>query len=340
MQWRINDMRNAARLPAADRRALFTNASSKAGMTVAIIEKDFWVCWTLDYLFHRCKWSRELAFKGGTSLSKAFQLIERFSEDIDLILDWRVLGYGAEEPWEQRSKTKQDQFNKEAGKRTVDFLRNEFIPRVKADMAAELGIAIVVETDDADGQTVLFTYPQEFSDQALMQEIRLEIGTLAVWSPSAHKEIKPYAAEYYGHLFSAPSTSILTVLPERTFWEKATILHHEANRPTGSIMPQRYSRHYYDMFCMFKSWVKDSAFADLDLLRQVVEFKSKFYPRPWARYDDAKPGSLKLTPPKHCLKDLEEDYGHMMGMIFGKKPGFRELLEGIQALEIEINSLT
>ena len=95
-------MRNIAILPAADRHALFMNTAGKTGLTVAIIEKDFWVCWTLDYLFHRCKWSNDLAFKGGTSLSKAFHLIERFSEDIDLILDWRVLGYEINEPWEQR----------------------------------------------------------------------------------------------------------------------------------------------------------------------------------------------------------------------------------------------
>lgn len=78
------------------------------GLNDAIVEKDFWVCFTLDYLFHRCPWKDSITFKGGISLSKAFNLINRFSEDIDLILDWRVLGYEKHEPWEKRSNTKQD----------------------------------------------------------------------------------------------------------------------------------------------------------------------------------------------------------------------------------------
>jgi len=89
-------MRNVARLPESDRRELFRNTADKMGLNDAIVEKDFWVCFTLDYLFHRCPWKDAITFKGGTSLSKAFNLISRFSEDIDLILDWRVLGYGRE----------------------------------------------------------------------------------------------------------------------------------------------------------------------------------------------------------------------------------------------------
>ena len=118
-------MRDVAKLPAADRRALFANTASKTGLTDAIIEKDFWACWTLDYLFHRSAWRKHLAFKGGTSLSKAFQLIERFSEDLDLILDWRLLGFGADEPWAQRSKTQQARFNNEANRLTADFLQKD-----------------------------------------------------------------------------------------------------------------------------------------------------------------------------------------------------------------------
>lgn len=110
-------MRNVARLSDSDRRELFRNTSDKMGLNDAIVEKDFWVCFTLDYLFHRSPWKDSITFKGGTSLSKAFHLISRFSEDIDLILDWRILGYGKDEPWETRSNTKQDAFNKEANMR-------------------------------------------------------------------------------------------------------------------------------------------------------------------------------------------------------------------------------
>jgi len=314
-------MRDVAILPPADRRALFTNTASKAGMTDAIIEKDFWVCWMLDYLFHRSKWKDHLAFKGGTGLSKAYGLVERFSEDLDIVLDWRVLGFSKDEPWESRSNTKQDQFNREANDRTVTFLKDEFVPTVMADLSSELGSGVHIKPDADDAQTILLTYPQEFSDQTILQEIRLEIGALAVWTPAEQKEIIPYAAEHYRHLFVEPSTSVLTVRPERTFWEKATILHHEANRPANSLMPERYSRHYYDMYRLSMSWVKGKALADLDLLRKVVNFKIKSYPRSWARYEHATPGSINLMPPPQRLDNLKEDYNYMLGMLFGQKPG-------------------
>ena len=121
-------MRNIARLSDNDRRELFRNTADKMGLNDAIVEKDFWVCFTLDYLFHRSPWKESITFKGGTSLSKAFHLISRFSEDIDLILDWRVLGYGKDEPWEKRSNTKQDAFNKEANARAEVFLAETFCP--------------------------------------------------------------------------------------------------------------------------------------------------------------------------------------------------------------------
>lgn len=339
MQWGVSDMRNVAKLTSADRQELFAGTAKKAGLTVAMVEKDFWVCWTLDYLFRCCKWKNRLAFKGGTSLSKAYNLIQRFSEDIDLILDWRVLGYGADEPWEPRSNTKQDRFNKEANERTAAFLRDEVVPVIRADVSSELGADAQIEQDAEDGQTILFTYPQEFTDLYILQKIRLEIGALAAWTPAADREIMPYAAEQYPHLFTNPSTSALTVLPERTFWEKATILHHEANRPVGNLMPPRYSRHYFDVYYLAGSWVKETAFADLNLLKRVVAFKRKFYPRSWAGYEYAVPGTMKLMPPAHCLKSLEDDYGHMQGMIYGEKPDYQELMDGIRALEDEINSL-
>lgn len=100
--------------PSNQRQVVFRNTAQKTGLHEAIIEKDFWVCLTLDYLFHKCPWAKAFTFKGGTSLSKCYGLIQRFSEDIDLILDWRVLGYGLNEPWAERSNTKQDAFNKEA----------------------------------------------------------------------------------------------------------------------------------------------------------------------------------------------------------------------------------
>ena len=114
-------MRSIAKESEANLKALFGNASVKSGLSPAVVEKDFWVCLTLDYLFSDSPWRKNLAFKGGTSLSKAFDLIRRFSEDIDLILDWRLLGYGVDEPWKDRSNTQQDIFNEQANAKTRSF---------------------------------------------------------------------------------------------------------------------------------------------------------------------------------------------------------------------------
>lgn len=332
-------MRKVAMLSDNDRRELFRNTADKMGLHDAIVEKDFWVCFILDYLFHRSLWKDAITFKGGTSLSKAFHLISRFSEDIDLILDWRVLGYALNEPWEKRSNTKQDTFNKEANARAEVFLAETFCPAIKDGLSQELGRDANVYIDEKDKQTVIFAYPHLFTNAAALQVIRLEIGALAAWTPAKVSEIEPYAVKYYPAVFEQKSTDILTVAPERTFWEKATILHHEANRPEHLEMPPRYSRHYYDLYRMSMTAVKKPAFAHLDLLQKVVKFKMKFYPRAWAKYAEAVPGTLRLIPPDYRLPALQADYDAMKDMLYGDIPDFETVMSAVKELEKEINAL-
>lgn len=183
-----------------------------------------------------------------------------------------------------------------------------------------------------------FAYPRLFSEGAILPIIRLEIGALAAWTPTQEATITSFAAEQYPQVFLQPGTSLRTVSPERTFWEKVTILHKEAFRTNGKI-PPRYSRHYYDLQCMARSSVNDAAFQNLDLLRQVVAFKDRFYPAGSAHYELAEPGTMRLMPPEDCLPALRADYEHMKNMIFGEKPEFEVILAAIAALESEIHSL-
>ena len=332
-------MYNLVKQPEEQLRILFRNTAQKAGIHEAIIEKDFWVCLMLDYLFNRCPWKNAFTFKGGTSLSKCYGLIKRFSEDIDIILDWRVLGYRMNEPWEQRSNTKQDTFNKEANRRAEIFLLDELLPVLQEDMGEILGKEAQFYILPEDPQTICFQYPKIFEDSSTLQVIRLEIGALAAWTPSVSKSVTPYVAEFYPKIFSKPKTNILTASAERTFWEKATILHHEANRPENLPMPGRYSRHYYDLCCIADSGIKESAYKNLDLLKRVTEFKMKFYPRKWAHYELAIPGTLKLLPPEYRMEELHKDYTSMKNMMFGDYPDFAALMRKIGRLEKEINSL-
>ena len=201
-------MRNIAKINENDRKALFHNTAAKMGMTDAIIEKDFWVCYMLDYLFHRSAWKDNIAFKGGTSLSKAYGLIERFSEDIDLILNWRVLGYGIDEPWQERSNTKQDIFNKEANTRAEVFLRDTFLPATLAELTAELGQNVHCFIDDNDLQTIKIVYPNSFADSSILQEIRLEIGALAAWTHVKEATVTPFGTTICKIVYSTLHGSI------------------------------------------------------------------------------------------------------------------------------------
>ena len=333
-------MNEVAKLRESKRAELFRLTADKMKLSPAIVEKDFWVCWMLDYLFARSPWKGQLAFKGGTSLSKAYGLIKRFSEDIDLILDWRLLGYGVREPWADRSNTQQDLFNARANERSAAFLKDVFVPRVKGDLELELGRSLDVAMDGHDPNTVVFRYPCAFSDLSILREIRLESGSLAAWTPAAYHGIRPYAADFYPQLFRHPETQVYTVEPERTFWEKATILHREAMRtPERGPMPSRYSRHYYDLWCMIQAGTKDAALGKIGLLDEVVAFKRKFYRCSWAHYERATRGEIQLMPPEHSIKALTDDYRHMQNMIFGDKPSFEEILDCIGKLEAEIHTL-
>ena len=317
--------------------AIINNTAAKKGMNTAIVEKDLWVCITLDYLFHHCKWKDKLAFKGGTCLSKVYHLIERFSEDIDLILDWRVLGYTIKEPWEDRSNTKQLKFNEESRNRLYTFLKDEFLPEFKNGMSQMLGINCNIYIEEKDLGTIIFAYPHTFSDDSILSVIRLEIGALASWIPLNKVKVKSFIGEEYPNIVSNNEIELLSTTPERTFWEKATILHQEALRPEGSLIPDRYSRHYYDIYCMCKNGIKDIAIKNPKLLDEVAAFKNKFYPRGWARYDLAKFGTLKLIPAKHSLPRLRKDYDDMQSMIYGEYPSFDEILNVIEKLENDIN---
>lgn len=332
-------MNRIAKLGHREREDLFLAAAHDIKLPEAMTEKDFWVCWTLDYLFHQSPWTSQIAFKGGTSLSKCYRLIERFSEDIDLILDWRTLGFAVSEPWAERSKTSQDRFNKEMDARTGNLLRDVFLPRLKEDFTQLLSDPFRLFINDDEPQTICFAYPRVFDNNTIVGIVRMEIGALSAWTPTQTTTITSYAAEHYPQAFKTPSTSVLTVMAERTFWEKVTILHKEAFR-TNDKFPSRYSRHYYDLYCMDKSPIKAMAYTDLLLLERVVAFKARFYPTNTARYDLACPGTMRLMLPKDCVHVLEEDYEHMKNMIFGEKPSFKEIMDTLRRMEAEINTLT
>lgn len=332
-------MKKVAKLSNEERQELFQATAQKMGIRPDVIEKDFWVCFMLNHLFHDCEYKDAFVFKGGTSLSKSYHVIKRFSEDIDLILDWRKIIKDESNPWDERSKTKQDIYNKQINNAAAQFYMDSLVPTLNAELSKKLGKGNWIEIDADDVMVLNFIYPQTFETEYIIPHVRLEIGPLAEWIPSHITSIVPFAAEYYEWLFEQKSTEIMTIDAERTFWEKITILHKIANFPDGKTLPHRYARHLYDVYCLGNSDIKQSAFVRKELLEKDVTFKQKFYYAKSAHYETATLKTIKLLPAQEILQPLKEDYAAMSNMFYGDTPNFEEILMYLTELEKEIHSL-
>jgi hypothetical protein len=345
-------MDKVALLPADDRAALFGETGAARGVANTIIEKDFWVCWTLKRLFElQQDDAPTLVFKGGTSLSKAFGAIRRFSEDIDLCFDRADLGYTGERDPEKEGISK-----KQASKLIEDLvgdvgrhIAEKLLPALRAAIAHHLDEPTngewSLEIDAADRQTVNFHYPTalpraEYEDMAyITPRVKLELGARGDPWPTEEKVIRPYAAEDYPDFFENPDCTATVLSARRTFWEKATALHAEAHRPTESPTPQYFSRHYYDIAMLLDTDDGKAAANDFKLLEQVAKHKSVFFRSGWASYDTARPGTLKLMPDDARIKDLRADYRDMAPMMFDEKPlPFNDILARLQELQDAINA--
>jgi len=343
-------MDDVARLPAADRADLFQVIGTGRGLTSAMIEKDFWVCWALKRLFTLPDPPAGLLFKGGTSLSKVFGVIERFSEDVDLSFDRAGLGFAGES----------DPLNASTGKRRKrglealadmcrQVVRERLLPQLAAAFADALrespsaAWGLELADDDPDGQTLLFRYPSVTSSRAsdepayIQPVVRLEIGARSDHWPAVEATVTPYAAEDFPHLFKEPESKVLALAAERTFWEKATLLHMWHHAPAEKRFRDRQSRHYYDVVRLYEHESGQAAVKDIELLVKVARHKEVFFPSAWARYADAKPGTLRLVPPDSRLLELEQDYRKMQEMIFGEPPAFRRILDVLREIEGQVN---
>lgn len=326
-------MKTVAKLNEQERNELFSETATAMGVTAAAAEKDFWICWVLMHLFTDAALTKYLRFKGGTSLSKCYNAIERFSEDIDLILDWTQLTH--ENPAAARSKNQQGKLNQTINELAQQYIAATLLPRLNVLMGDICTLAI----DTADPHTVNITYPKAFDSAYLRPQVRLEIGPLAAMLPMELCEVQPYAAKHYPTVFTQPGVQVPTIVVARTFWEKLTILHAEAHRPADKLLPSRYARHYYDVYKLVKTGLYKTALAQPDLLADVVVFKEKFYPSAWANYGTATLAGLVLQPSAHHLNALQTDYTQMQEMLFGNKPSFADILATLTELEHEVRAL-
>jgi hypothetical protein len=342
-------MDDVARLPVADRADLFAAAAGRRGLTVPIIEKDFWVCWTLKRLFTLSDPPAGLLFKGGTSLSKVFGVIERFSEDVDLSFDRAGLGFGGDNDPFNAATTKRRKHGLEALTETCQrVIREQLLPQLATAFGAALGDphsaswALELADDDTDRQTLLYRYPGGRSGPVgepayIRPVVRLEMGARSDHWPVIEASVRSYAASEFPGAFKEAGCKVKVLAAERTFWEKATVLHMWHHAPADRKFRDRQSRHYYDVVRLYQHELGKTAIRDTELLLKVARHKEVFFPAAWARYAEARPGTLRLVPPEARLPELEQDYRKMREMIFGEVPAFEQVLEVLREIERQVN---
>ena len=334
------------RAPARDRLDLFLSTANRLGAPVGNVEKDFWVCWTLDALYHRLPAGRpRLLFKGGTSLSKAHGLIERFSEDIDVTVFRDDLEQAASvEELEALSGKKRRARLDAIRDACRDYVTGPLRVSLAALLADETNGAGRIEIDDADpeGQTLLVWYPEvEPRDDAYVRPaVRIESGAKSALDPNQPITLRPYVADEALDLdLSVPD--VTTIEAGRTFWDKVVIAHGlrrwYERRGVLRQEGQRISRHYYDLHQLVGSELGRAALKDLDLARDCVRHARIFFDRPDYDLASAVPGSFALAPVAGMTDALRRDYANTTGMIFGEPPTFDAILDSVRRLEAAAN---
>lgn len=334
-------------LSGADRNAAFVDAAARSGVSAVMIEKDFWVCWLLDVTFSQAGIGDHLVFKGGTSLSKVYAVIERFSEDVDLSLSPELIGSSEAVFDRLSSRTQRDQAVLNLQELTSAFVRDQLAPQLETAIVDRLGpssgFAQWLEFDDESpvhSPVLYFHYPSAQLEgfAYIRRAIKLELGSLTDQQPVGRHPIRPLIADHFPSAFEGWRCQVTALELARTFWEKATILHAEHYRPAESSLPERYARHYADMARLFEHPRGTEFLRDSALCNRVVEWKSRLFARSWARYDLARRGSFRLTPAVGRRAALAADYAQMLPMFFSQPQPFDELLDTLAKAEETLNA--
>lgn len=256
------EMDKFAALPAEERKTYFQQAAERHGrITAQLMEKDFWVCWTLKRLFELSEFCSHLTFKGGTSLSKVYNAIDRFSEDIDISIERDFLGFGGEKDPEKGTSGKEQQRRIDRLKESCQSAVTDALhPQLRAAIAEKLGAndewELALDANDADSQTLLFQFPRSIHEgisSYFAPSVKIEIGARSDHFPVEDAKISAYVTEIIPDIVHSFDVSVRVLQARRTFWEKATILHMLYHCPDQKPFPSRMSRHYYDLFQLANS---------------------------------------------------------------------------------------
>jgi len=346
-------MKKFIKLNSSERKNLIQKVANDLGLRFDIVEKDIWVCYVLQKLFSNEKLRNNLIFKGGTCLSKAYDAIGRFSEDVDITINSNVLEISGESQKIDKVKSR----NRKASRK---FVENEILPILKTAFDNDLGsknYGLFFDEEDKNNITLFFNFPHSPSDilvtennEALTTEdgfaialennnynyikpkIKLEFGALGGIWPSEKKIIQPYAKKILSDYFDEFEVNTLSI--KRNFIEKLLILHSITLRPEEKPINQNYSRHYYDVYSILANGLNIDPTNDLEILEAVVKNKHDFWNESWVDYDKIKKFSdIKLIPNESRITEIKKDYKNMEEMFFKDFPKFEEMILKLQDFE-------
>lgn len=318
---------------------ILNQATELTGLPSVAIEKDWWVTLALKASFS-LPYSKNIVFKGGTSLSKGWNLIERFSEDIDLAIDRKFFGYDGD-----ISKTQ----IKNLRKQSCEFISTIFLADLskiltewKAIDECKL-IAQSVKDSDKDPQVIEIYYNSVIdTSEYLPQRVLIEVSSRSLMEPIEERKINSILSESFPQQsFVTVPFAIPTVLPQRTFLEKVFLLHEEFSQDVEKIRIDRLSRHLYDLEKLMDTEHGIEALKNTDLYNNIIAHREKFNPLRGLDYANHIPSRISIIPPDGIIKDYERDYEAMTSfMIYGEPLKFDNLMKRILELQTRINGIT
>jgi Nucleotidyl transferase AbiEii toxin, Type IV TA system len=314
-------------------------AATESGRPVHLLEKDIWVVWAIDGLFSS-EFGQHLVFKGGTSLSKAYGVIGRFSEDVDVTYDVRELipelvGDNKSIP---KSNSQADKWRDAIDEKLPTWVQDKALAAINNHVAAS-GVDVKVT---AEGTDIYIDYdPLAEGTGYVAPRVKIEFGARSTGEPFEERKIICDAAEYLPDL-EFPSAKPQVMLPKRTFWEKATAVHVYCARGTQG---DRYSRHWHDLVRLDDAGYAQAAFDDRTLANEVADFKGKFFRAKDSNgvaidYAAAVSGALQLIPDAEALTALEADYEKMAndGILLDDAEPFADLIKRCADIERRANA--
>lgn len=321
-----------------ERSQILRTLGPRLGRAPEVLEKDVWVCWVLQTLF-AMPGRLPMAFKGGTSLSKVFGAISRFSEDVDVTLDFR--GLNDFDPFAPSvSKSRLKKFGDELKARVREHVRDVVTPWFQESFATEFGDEPrPIEIGGEDGDELRIRYPATSASVGYLREsVLIEFGGRNTTEPNDEHVVRPDIAPFLPDLeFPNPQVTVLS--PARTFWEKATLIHVECQRAEVRSTAERLSRHWYDLAKLADLEIGKRAIEQRELLVAVVRLKKIFYDSGHARYDECLNGKFRLVPNESSQAILQDDFERMLdaGMFIEAPPSFNSILDRLRELEATIN---